>query len=128
MTKLLNFTIYFDEKTNRIKRIFVHSAWCDYNCENCPHESLCDRIHNAIEASIVASEVGCSDCVFIIGICGLTSEDVQFKRTSMQEFQESQGNGSQRDRKLIRGLNSRWNRDRKERNRNGERDGDNNAR
>ena len=50
VAKLLNFTIYF-EKTNRIKRIFVHSAWCDYNCINCSQKTLCDRIHDAIVAA-----------------------------------------------------------------------------
>ena len=86
MTKLLNFTIYFDEKTNRIKRVAVHSEWC-YNCKNCPHESLCDRIHNAI----VALDARCSDCAFIAikanrVWCGLTGEITDLNRPACKNF------------------------------------------
>ena len=79
--KIFNFTIYFDEKTHQIKRIVVHSEWCDYNCKNCPHESFCDRIHDAI----VSSEARCSDCAFIATKagriwCGITGERVDPNR------------------------------------------------
>jgi len=88
VTKLLNFTIYFDEKTNRIKRIFVHSVWCDYNCRNCPHESLCDRIHDAI---VAAETARCSDCAFLAirtnrVWCGLTGEHVDLNRQACGSF------------------------------------------
>jgi len=87
--KTLNFTVYFDEKTNRIKRIFVHSAWCDYNCENCPHETLCDRIHDAICDAIC--DAHCSDCAFMAIKanriwCRLTGEVTNLNRPACKNF------------------------------------------
>jgi len=77
VTKLLNFTIYFDEKTNRIKRIFVHSAWCDYNCINCPQKSLCDRIHDAIVAAETA-------------MCYVAAEEIAVKQAVEQEMERKE--------------------------------------
>ena len=46
---VLNFSVYFDGKTHRIKRIVAHAEWCDYECESCPHEKFCERVYKAIE-------------------------------------------------------------------------------
>jgi len=107
--KILNFTIYFDEKTNRIRRIFVHSAWCDYNCENCPHKSLCDRIHDAIE---VLETPRCSDCAFVAikagrVWCGLTCEITNLNRQACKNFRHPKDVTAEE----IAELNSKpWNR------------------
>jgi len=66
----------------------VHSGWCDYNCKNYSHESLCDRIHDAIVAAETARR---SDCAFMVirvnGIwCGITGECVDPNRQVCKNF------------------------------------------